>query len=575
MQAINDGRQTKVCGLRVRRSPCGERGRVSVRADGRASSLAAQFSGTVRACVQLVFVVVLSIGVVHQSSAQAIFDAVKQGDAAAVRRMLATNARQVVTATDGEGYIPLHWAAVFGRTEIMRMLIDAGADVNAPNKSLWTPLHDAAWHGQTEAIDLLILHGARLDAMTDDGNMPIHKAAHNGKSLSVTYLLMYGTEVDVPNRDGNTALAVAAFYGQADVCKLLIAVGADIHHKNNYGSAPMDEAMRGGRNDVADLMRGYDADLQLQAARAERLKANPLSIRTSYANWLDQKAVTKTIYHQDFAKDELGPEWTTTPLPGEARAPLRVSTTPRGNRRFMGDFGSQAVHLGLRGLPAHHELAISFDLFILNTWDGNDFRAGPDIWSLSVEDGPVLLNTTFANMHDGSRAQHPPDLLKNVKVQSYPDEYPGGHNPIYTGADEVNTLGYMFNLNGAAVPMDAVYKMRYTFRNSDGDITLNFSAHGLEALDNESWGIANVEVSVDSIPPPPPAAVVKPHAAPAHPGAPATKAAPTVTRAAAAHKPTKPTHKIASTKRKAAAHKLPPKKAAAGTLHEKKKPLTP
>jgi ankyrin repeat protein len=485
--------------------------------------------------------------------------------------MIATNPQQTVTALDGEDYRPLHWAATFGKIDIMRLLIDAGADVNAPNlRSAWTPLHDAAWHGHPDAIDVLIQHGARLDPLTGDGNMAIHWAAHAGQTKCITYLLMYGADIDSRNLDGNTPLAVAAWYGQLDTCKLLIAAGADIHSKNLAGSTPIDEAVRSGKNDVAELMKRYDSEMQLEAARQERLKANPLSIRTSYANWLDQKAVTKSVYHQDFAKDEIGSEWSTTPLPGEAHAPLRVSSTPRGHRRFLGDLGSQAVHLNIRGLPAHHEIAVTFDLFILNSWDGNDFRVGPDIWSFSLEDGPTLLNTTFANMGDGRRAVYLADQLKNFRVQSYPDEYPGGHNPLYSGADEVNTLGYMFNIDGVAVAMDAVYKMRYTFRNTDTDITLNFAAHGLQALDDESWGITNVEVSVDSAP----VAATKPIPTSAHPTTIiATKPKPTTSRSAVVRKPTR---KVTATKRKPTANKSTTKKTStANSPHDKKKPLTP
>ncbi len=320
------------------------------------------------------------------------------------------------------------------------------------------------------------------------------------------------------------------------------------------------------------MIKAYGDLLDLNAGRAEsRLDQNRV-IRASYAHWSDERAVTKAVYHQEFTGNVLGQEWSTTSLPGAEQAPLRISTTPTGGRRYLGDFGSQAVHLNLRALPPHHEVAISFELFIISSWDGNDFRAGPDFWKLSIENGPTLLNTTFANTCDGRGAIYMPDELNKVKVQAYPDEYPGGHNGICSGADEVNTLGFMYNLNGSRVPMDAVYNLHYTFRSSENDLTLNFAASGLEPLDNESWGIAKLEVSVDA---PPTVATVTSAVAPRKTVT-AAKPRPSATRAAASRKPVSASHRVASNKHKPASHKSSSGKTTnSGPLHEKKKPLTP
>jgi ankyrin repeat protein len=68
--------------------------------------------------------------------------------------------------------MPLHSAAAARRDEVARMLIDAGADVNATQEGGYTPLHAAAQNGDVELIDLLLDRGARLDARTDKGETP-------------------------------------------------------------------------------------------------------------------------------------------------------------------------------------------------------------------------------------------------------------------------------------------------------------------------------------------------------------------------------------------------------------------
>jgi hypothetical protein len=93
--------------------------------------------------------------------------------------------------------------------------------------------------------------------------------------------------------------------------------------------------------------------------------------------------------------------------------------TPAGGRVFLGRFGNETVSLLLSGLPAHSEVTVSFDLFIIDTWDGNSEEPGigPDIWDLSVTGGPTLLHTTFSNFD--------PD-----QNQAYPDPFPGAIIPL-------------------------------------------------------------------------------------------------------------------------------------------------
>jgi len=70
-------------------------------------------------------------------------------------------------------------------------------------------------------------------------------------------------------------------------------------------------------------------------------------------------------------------------------------------KALSGEFGNQAVLLNLTSLPEHNEIAITFDLFIIRTMDGNDSRweAGPDIWSLGIVDGPTLIQTHFPTVN--------------------------------------------------------------------------------------------------------------------------------------------------------------------------------
>ena len=184
----------------------------------------------------------------------------------------------------------------------------------------------------------------------------------------------------------------------------------------------------------------------------------------------------QVIYSNGF-DSPVGPEWSLT----------TTSVTPVGGRTFLGEFVNQTATLTLSSLPAHSQLTVSLDLFIIRTWDGNASGGGvgPDIWDLRVQGGPTLLHTTFQN----------PQNFFAGSGQAYPDAYPGGSHPSGTGAAEINTLGY--NDQGALQlgPMDMVYKLSFTFPNGASSVALNFSASGLETS-NESWGFDNVVVAV-------------------------------------------------------------------------------
>src|SRR5205085_923755 len=97
----------------------------------------------------------------------AVFGALSVGDAAAVRTAVAADAR-VIRQTDPEGNTPLHIAAASGWAEVVKTLLDAGADPNAKNKAGWTPLFaalEAPRWGQGAVVNLLVSKGASTDVL--------------------------------------------------------------------------------------------------------------------------------------------------------------------------------------------------------------------------------------------------------------------------------------------------------------------------------------------------------------------------------------------------------------------------
>ncbi len=75
-------------------------------------------------------------------------------------------------------YSPLLLAARQGHTEMVTILLDAGAKVNAKCDDAETPLHGAAYLGQTEVVKILLKAKAEVNAASKDGKTPLDKTEH-------------------------------------------------------------------------------------------------------------------------------------------------------------------------------------------------------------------------------------------------------------------------------------------------------------------------------------------------------------------------------------------------------------
>ena len=94
--------------------------------------------------------------------------------------------------------------------EVKRLLERGDADTEAKtSESGFTALHWAAWNGHTEVIRLLVEHRANLEARNIDGYTPLMRAAINGRLDAITLLLTLGASTTATNDFSETALACA------------------------------------------------------------------------------------------------------------------------------------------------------------------------------------------------------------------------------------------------------------------------------------------------------------------------------------------------------------------------------
>jgi hypothetical protein len=178
------------------------------------------------------------------------------------------------------------------------------------------------------------------------------------------------------------------------------------------------------------------------------------------------------LYFNDFASGAVGSEGSVG----------NTSTSPSG-QRFLGELGNQSALLRVDSLPVHDSLVVEFDLYMIDSWNGNGgvgASASPDLVRISIFNGLVLKQTTFSN--------------KPRDDQAFPADYPGGSFPSGTGRLlSAPRLGYP---DGEDYVGDTTYRLRLAFPHGGASVILNFTSGQTSGPGGERWGIDNVRLSI-------------------------------------------------------------------------------
>jgi ankyrin repeat protein len=135
----------------------------------------------------------------------------------------------LVAARSPDGFTPLHLAAFFGQLESTRLLLerDAPVDAVADNEMRVTPLHSATAGGHEDVARLLIKAGADVNARQRHGYTPLHGAAQNGQVDLVDVLLEAGADPAARTDDGRTPADLAREAGRPALAARLEKAAAD------------------------------------------------------------------------------------------------------------------------------------------------------------------------------------------------------------------------------------------------------------------------------------------------------------------------------------------------------------
>ena len=118
--------------------------------------------------------------------------------------------------THPRGWTVLHLAASRNRVGVLRILLKANANKNAPDKDFRTPLYAAVTEGHTKSALILLQHGGEI----------LRLSATKGSRESIQDVLQRGTNGNSKDEQGRTALSIAALRGDPHIVQELLEAGS-------------------------------------------------------------------------------------------------------------------------------------------------------------------------------------------------------------------------------------------------------------------------------------------------------------------------------------------------------------
>jgi ankyrin repeat protein len=180
----------------------------------------------------------------------------------------------------------LHWAAFHGSLGVVKILIEAGATVNAHAKDPdWMPLHYASYLGHSNVVTYLLDHGAWIDQLTSDGSSALSGAAFNGQAETARLLLARGA-------DGGQALVRMVTKDKPEAVRLLLDSGVDPNATPRTehvslglvpGETALFTAVDGGNPDVVSMLLGAGADPNIASPKSVNIPT-PLMMAVYYCD---------------------------------------------------------------------------------------------------------------------------------------------------------------------------------------------------------------------------------------------------------------------------------------------------
>ncbi|XP_072305250.1 ankyrin repeat and SAM domain-containing protein 1A-like isoform X2 [Eucyclogobius newberryi] len=164
-----------------------------------------------------------------------------------------------INAKNNDNETPLHCAAQYGHTQVVRLLLEELTDPTMRNNKFETPLDLAALYGRLEVVRLLLSAHPNLLSCNAKKHTPLHLASRNGHLPVVEVLLNAGMDINYETEKGS-ALHEAALFGKNDVVQKLLMAGVDVRMVDQKGLTALDivkDMPSQKSREIAALIQGH------------------------------------------------------------------------------------------------------------------------------------------------------------------------------------------------------------------------------------------------------------------------------------------------------------------------------
>lgn len=158
-----------------------------------------------------------------------------------------------VNQTDNNGLTPLNCACARGYTDTVKFLLDQGTDVNEVYSNGETVLDCACIVGNQTFARWIIDKGAAVNHQNESGQTPLMNAIKHGHPEMMDLLVEKGADLFIRDHVGNNLLHYACYHGCYDAAKFLIEQGLPVNETNEDGETPLSIVQKKGRKKIKRL----------------------------------------------------------------------------------------------------------------------------------------------------------------------------------------------------------------------------------------------------------------------------------------------------------------------------------
>jgi ankyrin repeat protein len=176
---------------------------------------------------------------------------------------LLVEAEANLTTPNQDGYLPLNLAVMYSNAEMVSYLLSKGAPIESKRVSSGvTALQQAPVYGKTAILKVLISKGANVNTADKYGNTVLHYAIEKNSLTDVKAIVEAGANLTTPNQDGYLPLNLAVMYSNAEMVSYLLSKGAPIESKRvSSGVTALQQAPVYGKTDILKLLISKGADV--------------------------------------------------------------------------------------------------------------------------------------------------------------------------------------------------------------------------------------------------------------------------------------------------------------------------